>query len=233
MKREYTHITLVVDRSGSMSSIQTDAQGGINKLIADQKAEPGTASFYLAQFDDVHEDVYGPGPLQDCPTYTLVPRNSTALWDAVGKAIAKTGEYLKALEESERPEKVIFAVVTDGHENASVEWKGDKVREAVKLQTDKYNWQFVFIGANIDAYATGMGMGFSSTAQYAGTGASTRGVFANTSQTVSNYRNAPTATYMGAVASVDAAGNSETVGTVWDEATQQWVKEDDQEPSSR
>lgn len=207
MKDNYTHITLVVDRSGSMQSIAADAQGGINKFVDEQKKVPGDATFYLTDFDDVHRDMFGPDSIQSFGTYALEPRGSTALHDAIGKAIVKTGGYLADMAEDDRPGKVVFGIVTDGGENASKDYKLDKIREMVNEHRDTYKWEFVFIGANIDAYAVGNTMGMHNTSQYQPTARSVSTSYAAFSDTVSAYRGAEAGTPMQAMASVDADGN--------------------------
>lgn len=150
MKAGHAHITLVVDRSASMDAIQDKAEEGVNAFINQHKAAPGTCSFLLREFDDQHARIYS-GDIQGAPVYRLHPRGNTALFDAVLKAINETGAMLEALPESERPEKVIFVVQTDGEENCSKEDpKGDAVRKMVQHQTDVYKWEFVFLGANLD-----------------------------------------------------------------------------------
>ncbi|MEO0605834.1 MAG: vWA domain-containing protein [Myxococcota bacterium] len=159
MRRDLTDITLVVDRSGSMHSIRDDAQGGINALIADQAKQPGDALITLVQFDTEYEFVHTGVPVREVPPYTLVPRGSTALLDAVGRAIGETGARLAALPEDQRPGLVAFVVATDGHENSSRELTKAQVREMIEHQQTVYQWQFTFLGAGADAFAEAGGMG--------------------------------------------------------------------------
>jgi Mg-chelatase subunit ChlD len=168
MKTDLTDITLVVDRSGSMYLCQDDAQGGINQFIEDQKKVKGSANLTLVQFDDKYEVVYNGVPISDVGKYTLTPRGNTALLDAVGKAITSAGERLDKLPEEEKPGCVIMVIVTDGQENASREYKRDKIKEMIELQKNKFNWQFTFLGADANAFNDGlsMGIGASSILQY-------------------------------------------------------------------
>lgn len=156
-------IGLVVDRSGSMISCQQEMQHAVNQFLKDQGNQEYEADASLAQFDTVYELLYPPTPIQDVPEYSLVPRNGTALYDAMGKFISELGEDLKSRDEAQRPSKVIIAIITDGYENSSVEYWGEqgrrRIQEMVKHQHDKYNWDFVFLGANIDAEKVGMGLG--------------------------------------------------------------------------
>lgn len=159
MKQGYTHIELLLDRSGSMDKIKTDMEGGIATFIKEQRAVPGEATFALRQFDDRYETVIEPIPLNEVGRIELVPRGMTALLDAMGKSITQAGEYLDAKSEDKRPEHVIFVIVTDGLENASHEWGIGGIHDLVKQQTDKYGWTFVYLGANQDAIKVGEGIG--------------------------------------------------------------------------
>lgn len=150
-KKDLTEIVVVLDRSGSMGSIQKDMEGGFDKFIQDQCAVPGPCNVTLTQFDTEYEVVYSGRPLTDVPKLVLAPRGSTALHDAMGKTINDTGARLAALPEDQRPERVLFVVISDGHENASREYTHDRVADMIKHQQEKYNWQFVYFGANQDA----------------------------------------------------------------------------------
>lgn len=159
MRTDLTDITLVVDRSGSMSSCQDDAEGGINTFIAEQKKVDGEATLTLVQFDTVYDFVHSGMPIQDVPEYRLVPRGMTALLDAVGRAINEAGDRLEKMSDAERPGCVVFVIVTDGHENSSREFRHDQVREMIERQRSQYNWQFTFLGADETAFAVGAAMG--------------------------------------------------------------------------
>lgn len=152
MKQDLTDITLVVDRSGSMASCQNEAQGGINAFIADQKTKPGEAIFSLLQFDTEYEYVFKGVPIKQVSEYKLVPRGMTALLDAVGRAINETGERLSRFDEVQRPGLVIVAIITDGEENSSHEFKKAQIKSMIEHQQSAYNWQFTFLGANQDAF---------------------------------------------------------------------------------
>ena len=158
MNQDLTDITFLLDRTGSMTSIANDVVGGINTFVEKQKAAPGQALFTLIQFDslDPHEVIHNAKPIHDVPKMQqsdFVPRSTTPLLDALGMAIVKTGERLSKMSEQGRPEKVVFVVFTDGYENASKEYKKEKVAEMVKHQNEKYQWNFIFLGAGIDAFA--------------------------------------------------------------------------------
>lgn len=153
MRNDLTDITVVMDRSGSMAACQKEAESGLNAFIQKQKELPGSALFTLVQFDDKYEFLYKGTPIQNVLACALVPRGSTALLDAVGRAIVETGERLKAMAEHERPGLVVFVILTDGQENSSWEFTKAKVKEMIEHQRDAYKWQFTFLGANQDAFA--------------------------------------------------------------------------------
>ena len=161
MRTDLTDITMVIDRSGSMDSIKTDAEGGINTFIASQKSEPGEALLTLVQFDTEYEFVHNGTPIMQASRFKLVPRGSTALLDAVGRAINETGARLAVLDEAQRPGLVVFVIVTDGQENASREFTREKIREMIEHQQIAYKWQFTFLAANQDAFAAGASLGIS------------------------------------------------------------------------
>lgn len=161
--KDFTNITIVLDRSGSMSSMVKDVIGGYKTFIEKQKELGDNASVTLVQFDDQYEVVFHDMPIKYVSSsLDFQPRGSTALLDAMGKAINSVGASLRAKPEWERPDKVIFVVITDGEENASSEFKIEKIREMVTRQQNTYNWQFIFMGANIDSFATGTSLGISS-----------------------------------------------------------------------
>jgi len=160
MKSDLTDITLVIDRSGSMSAIRDDAEGGINTFIREQAEEPGEALLTLVQFDTKYEFVHEGVPIGVVPHYKLVPRGATALLDAIGRAINETGARLAAMQETDRPGLVLFVVMTDGLENSSVEFTKSQIKEMIQHQESTYSWHFTFLGADQDAFAEGGGMGF-------------------------------------------------------------------------
>jgi Mg-chelatase subunit ChlD len=150
---EYRHIIMIVDRSGSMQACRAATEEGINGLFAGQAGEEkdGWATASLYQFDTEHDAVFVHVPLGEVPTYRLVPRGGTALLDAVGFAFAGEGEWLASLPEHERPGAVIAVIATDGMENSSREYNRTQIQEVIKRQQEAYNWQILFIGANMNA----------------------------------------------------------------------------------
>jgi len=186
----YTHIVLIVDRSGSMQSIRSDAEGAVNSFIEAQKAVPGKATFTLVQFDNRYEVVQENVDIQDAQPFVLYPRGSTALLDAWGRTFNSTGEFLAGLTEDERPGKVVVAIVTDGYENASREFTYDQIKTMTEKQRNEFSWEVVFLAANQDAVAVGANLGVAtgSALTYAATGAGTQSSFDALTHSVVSYR---------------------------------------------
>jgi hypothetical protein len=183
----YTHLALVVDRSGSMADIKDDAQGGINTLIAEQFAEEGQLTVTLSEFDDHFEDVVR---MSGKPfAYKLSPRGSTALLDAVGKEITRTAQELDALPKALRPSKVLFVVVTDGQENSSNEFTLKAVKASIDTQRKDHGWTFQFIGAEEAAWQ-GREMGMNS-ASFKRTDKGQRGAYKSMNDSMKTYRKQP------------------------------------------
>lgn len=157
---DYTAIKVLVDRSGSMWNIKSDAEGALASFIDEQTKVEGKATISLSQFDTIYDNVYKSVSVNDAPAYVLEPRNGTALRDALGRAITEFGAELRALPENERPANVVFVTITDGYENSSREYSQPAVKALVKEQTEKYGWNFVFLAANQDAVLTGAEYGF-------------------------------------------------------------------------
>ena len=196
MKKNYTHISMVLDRSGSMESMRTDAIGGFNTFLRDQQGVAGTATLTLVQFDDHYENQYDFAPIvsvKPLDTATFVPRGSTALLDAIGRTIDETGARLAAMPDAERPEKVLFVTLTDGMENASHIFTRTQIFAKITHQRDVYDWEFVFLAANQDAIEAGATMGFAadSSATYAATGKGQQSAMQAVSQATAKYRGAP------------------------------------------
>ncbi len=179
-----THITVILDRSMSMSMCKEGTITGYNEFLRKQKAEPGEATFTLVQFDHEYKVSYD-GTLGLAPelTYeTFQPRGNTALNDAQGKAITELGAKLAATKKEDRPDNVIIVIMTDGGENASREYTHKQVAELIKHQQEKYSWSFLFIGANQDAVQIGSTYNISkgsSLTYNVGAAAATMGVASN------------------------------------------------------
>ena len=154
MRKGLTEIVFILDRSGSMSGLEADTIGGFNSMIAKQKKEVGDAYVSTVLFDDRSEVLHDRVSMDKVPVMTdkdYYVRGCTALLDAVGGAIHHIATVQKYAREEDRPEKTLFVITTDGMENASRQYSYEKVREMIKKQQDKYGWEFIFIGANIDA----------------------------------------------------------------------------------
>ena len=157
--KDLTLIAALLDRSGSMDDCKRATETGFDELINKQRSEPGEAVVTLSMFDDVYENVYANVPIAEVGPLELEPRNMTAMLDATGRFITEIGATLAARPEDERPGTVICLIMTDGYENASKEWTWAAVKELITQQREKYNWQFIFLGANIDAEQVGARMG--------------------------------------------------------------------------
>lgn len=164
--RDFTDITILLDRSGSMDSIKSDVIGGFNGFVDKQKGVGENASLTLVLFDGQSIDtVYTAMPINDVSKLTEAtyqPRANTPLLDALGSTIHKTGERLAALNESDRPDKVVFVTTTDGLENASKEYTKAGVRSLTDQQESVYKWQFIYLGANQDAFNEAGQLGYAS-----------------------------------------------------------------------
>jgi len=168
MNRNLTEIIFILDRSGSMGGLENDTIGGFNGFVKKQM-EAGKTSLTTVLFDDRYEILHngvdvGNVTLTDREYFT---RGSTALLDAVGKTINDVGKRLNETAEEARPGKVIFVITTDGLENASREFSYDEVKRMITHQTEKYGWEFVFMGANIDVAEEGDKLGISADRSFA------------------------------------------------------------------
>jgi hypothetical protein len=163
-----TEIIFLVDRSGSMGGLESDTIGGFNAFVEKQKQMSGATMVTTVLFDDKYELLWS-GINAEKVRLTekeYFVRGCTALLDAVGKTILDVGCRLSNTLEVDRPDKIIFVITTDGMENASREFTYDKVRELIKHQQDKYNWEFIFLGANIDAAKEASSIGISQANAY-------------------------------------------------------------------
>jgi hypothetical protein len=163
MNKEKTEIVVLMDASGSMHSIREDAVGGLNAFVEDQKKESGEANLTVTFFDSNRYAKWQDGiDLQSCPVLgeEYQPGASTPLLDATGRTIEELGARLSGLDDAERPGRVMVIILTDGHENSSRHFTKEQVKGLIRQQEATYKWEFVYLGANVDAFAEGAEMGF-------------------------------------------------------------------------
>lgn len=156
MKKGLTEMVFILDRSGSMAGLEADTIGGYNSMLEKQKALEGEALVSTVLFDHESTVICDRSPLSEVTEMTeeeYYVRGCTALLDAVGGAIHHIGNVHKYARDEDRPEKTVFVITTDGMENASKTYTYGRVQEMIKRQTEKYGWEFLFLGANIDAKA--------------------------------------------------------------------------------
>lgn len=154
MRKNLTEIVFILDRSGSMGGLERDTIGGFNSMIEKQKKENGEAYVSTVLFDNHQEVIHDRVNLQEIQPMTdreYYVRGSTALLDAIGGAIHHIGNIHKYAREEDRPEKTMFVITTDGMENASRKYDYNRVKAMIERQKEKYGWEFIFLGANIDA----------------------------------------------------------------------------------
>jgi len=157
MRKNLTELVFILDRSGSMSGLELDTIGGFNSMIAKQKSEAGKAVISTVLFDNTSEVIHDRVDIQKIEPMTekqYYVRGCTALLDAIGGAIHHIGNVHKYAREEDRPEHTLFIITTDGMENASHKYSSDRVKQMIERQKTKYGWEFLFLGANIDAVET-------------------------------------------------------------------------------
>ncbi len=163
MKKNLTELVMILDRSGSMCGLEKDTIGGYNGMLEKQRKEEGEVLVSTILFDDRSEVLCDRVPLDKVAPMTekdYYVRGCTALLDAVGGAIRHIRNIHRYAREEDRPEKTIFVITTDGLENASREFTYDRVKEMVQHEQEKYGWEFLFLGANMDAIEVAGRFGF-------------------------------------------------------------------------
>ena len=150
MKDKLVHVCFVIDSSGSMSGSEKDVVGGFNKTIAEQKAvKDGDCIVSLYEFDSRVKKVYLGKNLDEVGDFNYKVGGMTRLYDGIGTAVDEVGKWLSDMDESERPSKNIVVIITDGGENSSTEYRLKDIREKIKEQTEKYSWDFVYLGNDL------------------------------------------------------------------------------------
>lgn len=193
MKTNISELVFILDKSGSMSGLESDTIGGYNAMLKKQQQQPGEAIVTTVLFDDNYEllhdriNIKGIRPITEKEYFV---GGCTALLDAIGKTIHKIGNAQKHTGEEQQADKVMFVITTDGMENASKEYNYEKIKALVEHKKDKYGWEFIFLGANIDAIAAAASFGISANraANYNADGAGTKLNYEAVSEVVSEFR---------------------------------------------
>ncbi len=192
MKKDYTHISILLDKSGSMYPIKSDVIGCLNEFIEEQKKVKGILTVSFSTFNEFYSEL---NSFTDLTAFEPLTERSyrctggTALLDSFAKVIDDTGTYLSKLDDSEKPEKVLIVVITDGEENSSIEISSEVLKEKVEHQKAKYNWQFIYLGANQDAFSVGQSIGVNG-ANYSTDKIGIRKLFKAHSKSFTSYRGA-------------------------------------------
>jgi len=195
MKKNLTELIFILDRSGSMAGLEQDTIGGFNAMIEKQKTAAGEAIISTVLFDNDCQVIHDRLTLDTVPKLTekeYYVRGCTALLDAVGSAIHHIGNVHKYARAEDRPERTIFVITTDGFENASRRYSYDKVKAMITRQKEKYGWEFLFLGANIDAgrEAARFGISPDRAADYHADARGTGVVYEAVSETLCSFRTA-------------------------------------------
>ena len=193
MKKNLTELVFILDRSGSMAGLEADTIGGFNAMIEKQKGEPGEAIVSTVLFDNECDVIHDRVDVQKIPLMTekeYYVRGCTALLDAVGGAIYHIGNVHKYAREEDRPEKTLFVITTDGMENASRKYSYQRLKGMIQRQKEKYGWEFLFLGTNIDAAgeAARFGIDADHSANYHADSTGTAVIYEAVSEVVCNVR---------------------------------------------
>lgn len=193
MNKELTETIFILDRSGSMGGLETDTIGGYNSFLKRQQKDPGISYITTVLFDDQYELLHNCIPVQEVPELTekeYFTRGTTALLDAIGRTISTVARRLEDQTDQQKPRKVIMVITTDGYENSSQEYNLHQVRTMITKQKDKYNWEFIFLGADIAAedIADSMGIARSSAVQYSKSSDGTLNMFNCMAENVSDLK---------------------------------------------
>lgn len=194
MNKELSEIVVLIDMSGSMCGLESDTIGGFNKFVDKQKELPGDANLTVVFFNSQTYKKWIDGVnLKDVPKLmeeVYQPDHMTPLYDSLGKLIYETGNKLNKIPKRNRPGKVIFVTITDGLENESKEYNQKQIFDKITHQQDKYKWEFIYLGANQDAWgvAQGLGFGFASTATWTSDCIGTQAMYESVTNRVASYR---------------------------------------------
>lgn len=169
MNKNLTHLAFIIDASGSMEPLKDDTIGGFNSILAEQRKATGESQITLVTFDNVTREVFtgiDAKHVADLSTDSYLPLGGTALIDAMGLTIDRLGKLFAATPEAERPGKILITIITDGAENSSRRYTLDQIKKMVERQRYEYSWEFVFLGANIDAFAAAQSYGINTQNAY-------------------------------------------------------------------
>ncbi|MFA6691976.1 MAG: vWA domain-containing protein [Saccharofermentanales bacterium] len=164
MKQELTELVFILDKSGSMGGLETDTIGGFNALLSKQKDVEGECNITTVLFDNHYELLHDRISIEAVSPLTnkeYQVGGTTALLDAIGRTVNKIINVMRQTASEYQAGKVMFVIITDGYENSSREYSHDKVRELIERQKNEYDWEFIFLGANIDAISTAGEFGIS------------------------------------------------------------------------
>ena len=192
-RNDITELVFILDRSGSMSGLESDTIGGFNALLEKQKKEPGACCVTTVLFDHEQITLHDRVPISEIRPLTerdYAPRGSTALLDAVGSTILHIARIHRYARPEDVPARTLFVITTDGMENASRHYTADQVRQLVQHEQDKYGWEFLFLGANLDAVETASRIGIRAdrSANYNADGLGTGVLYESVSKAVSQVR---------------------------------------------
>ncbi len=193
MKKNLTELVFILDKSGSMAGLETDTIGGFNAMLANQKKEEGEAIVTTVLFNDNYDLLHDRINVKGVSSITerdYQVGGMTALLDAIGSSIQKIGNIQKRTSHEERADRVLFVITTDGMENSSCEYTYEKIRTMISHQKEKYGWEFIFLGANIDAITTAANFGIAEefAVKYHADKEGTRLNYESVSNVVSSYR---------------------------------------------
>lgn len=199
MKKNYTWIVFCVDKSGSMNSIKKDMIGGFNAFIKNQRnVNLGDCKVSFYQFSTTYDVIFEDVDLQNIKDLTensYIPAGGTALYPSLGKTIENVGKRLSLTDEKDRPSKVLIVTITDGEHNSNLEgnayqFNASQIKQMIEHQTQVYNWDFIYLGANQDSWAVGQNMGNvkGTTLNYVASAAGTKTMFENLTKSTTKYR---------------------------------------------
>lgn len=193
MKKELTELVFILDRSGSMQSMASEAIRGFNAFLEEQKKLPGEVLLTLVLFDHEYQLIHNGKNIhavENLDDNTYFPRGMTALLDSIGRTVDDVGKRLVGTPEEERPSKILIIILTDGMENASKDYTRSKINKMITHQKKKYSWEFLFLAANQDAISEGCSIGISGNccSNYASTGVGLSGCFGSINCATTSYR---------------------------------------------